>query len=1063
MGFIEDKIKAFTAEENNVLIADAEKIQAAINSGEWWNIKDTVDTWSNIREVPSSTSSNSGLFHENADYNYWLETYRSKNLIPAKNQLPEEFSQNLNYNTIMPSLRPGQSAFDSPLNPNTQPSYVDLTESRKFWSAFFGIKVGDIGKRGGELSETWQEMLFAVYLDSTRFKNELEEQALINGLKEKASKTVYGLGAGRARGRGKVVTNTALLEAAQTAELEAIEGDLSETTREFLEAGGITKGIRKRAKVGQQMLLSNLINPFAEANRERQSLIPVNPSHGNDQLYMLLGNPLFLLNKLTYNGGADSFIDARTEQISSLVPMMRFYKTYYDKDGKTRQVELEFDNKFNSSLLNNGQHGQVGIKSFDWNLNATNPDTVRNDIEARLVIYFQSFDDLLRDRGSGKNKYSYQDLVVRPLVKSKKEDESIEKKASSDGPDNKAADSSFYEIKAVVGWAPPKVTEFWSNTDAPSQQQLAMFLTLVDHEFSFTQEGTFELAITYRARLEDLVENPQFDILSNPAGKAVLDELKRQISKLKSECGVDNSESIKTLQNSLREQKKIFRDNFSKSIMNTMMDNSNVHILKNYSIGDLARLKEGRSIDKAITEGDVRDSLINSDRYKEDEGKKIYGFAGDEESPATPKPKDTEVLSDEYPIVWFYFGDLVKAAIKHTLSINEHSNTNEESRAANKLKGLISKNLSMLLGSVAIREVVDGREIDLNVNLADLPISVSFFNKWFIRHIVESKRGSFPLIEFMRNVVSNLCVASLRQGQKIGGKKANKYLVKSTTFSLPSLSPEAGAVSTLGPHPLSQYSKVPVIGQGATTTTRITTEESYFTIDEPETYQSLSYETEIERVINTDDIKCSLDNDAMDRTKAQSMDVENSYHCIMFYIMTDNGYGSMRGPGSDVEERATSWIERDKRNGVHHLYIGADRGLLKEISFSKNDQPFLREARLQQDELNPLAQLAATYNANLNLVGNTIFWPGQYVYINPLGFGTGIGHPYKRGTPANQLGLGGYHLITEVKSFIESGKFETSIKALFTTSGDGGSVFGESKTFKCGDGTDNSNAKTSKN
>jgi hypothetical protein len=37
------------------------------------------------------------------------------------------------------------------------------------------------------------------------------------------------------------------------------------------------------------------------------------------------------------------------------------------------------------------------------------------------------------------------------------------------------------------------------------------------------------------------------------------------------------------------------------------------------------------------------------------------------------------------------------------------------------------------------------------------------------------------------------------------------------------------------------------------------------------------------------------------------------------------------------------------------------------------------------------------------------------------------------------MGLGGYHLITQVSSFIENGKFETTIEALWETSGGPGS------------------------
>ena len=145
---------------------------------------------------------------------------------------------------------------------------------------------------------------------------------------------------------------------------------------------------------------------------------------------------------------------------------------------------------------------------------------------------------------------------------------------------------------------------------------------------------------------------------------------------------------------------------------------------------------------------------------------------------------------------------------------------------------------------------------------------------------------------------------------------------------------------------------------------------------------------------------------------------------------------------------------RDYDQGVYHLYLGADRGLVKEATFAKVDVPYLREARIQQDGLNPLALLAATYNINLKMVGNTVFWPGQYIFVNPVGYGSGLGLPDQCGSVSNQLGLGGYHLITQVKSYIENGKFETTIKGLFEFSGDGKpSLPQHTPDDECGDGS----------
>ena len=118
--------------------------------------------------------------------------------------------------------------------------------------------------------------------------------------------------------------------------------------------------------------------------------------------------------------------------------------------------------------------------------------------------------------------------------------------------------------------------------------------------------------------------------------------------------------------------------------------------------------------------------------------------------------------------------------------------------------------------------------------------------------------------------------------------------------------------------------------------------------------------------------------------------------------------------------------------------MGAEEGLVKSIKFSKTDQPFLREARFEQDAYNPLSELATVYKANVKMVGNTMFHPGQYVFISMQPLGLDLGHPSTRNSHANQLGLGGYHLITNVKNEISNDNvFETELECLFDNSGDG--------------------------
>jgi hypothetical protein len=136
----------------------------------------------------------------------------------------------------------------------------------------------------------------------------------------------------------------------------------------------------------------------------------------------------------------------------------------------------------------------------------------------------------------------------------------------------------------------------------------------------------------------------------------------------------------------------------------------------------------------------------------------------------------------------------------------------------------------------------------------------------------------------------------------------------------------------------------------------------------------------------------------------------------------------------------------DIEQGIYHFHIGANRGLLKKINFSKTNITYLRESRmLRHKGIGDFAQLSNVYNASLELYGNFLFFPGMQIFIDPFGlggddFGSPQGGLYLAGAKtinyAKLMGIGGYHLITSVKTTIGVGGFKTTIEARFFFSGD---------------------------
>ena len=113
--------------------------------------------------------------------------------------------------------------------------------------------------------------------------------------------------------------------------------------------------------------------------------------------------------------------------------------------------------------------------------------------------------------------------------------------------------------------------------------------------------------------------------------------------------------------------------------------------------------------------------------------------------------------------------------------------------------------------------------------------------------------------------------------------------------------------------------------------------------------------------------------------------------------------------------------------------------ILKTAKFNKTPIEYLPEQRYAREgSSNMFNQLAGKYEMQLNMVGNNLFIPGQYIYFDPVALGIGRPNQDSGGEArsfSNRMGLGGYHIITEVGCSITPGKFETTISSLWETSG----------------------------
>ncbi len=118
--------------------------------------------------------------------------------------------------------------------------------------------------------------------------------------------------------------------------------------------------------------------------------------------------------------------------------------------------------------------------------------------------------------------------------------------------------------------------------------------------------------------------------------------------------------------------------------------------------------------------------------------------------------------------------------------------------------------------------------------------------------------------------------------------------------------------------------------------------------------------------------------------------------------------------------------QKDKEMGVYHLVLGSDRGLVKSISFSSNENPHLQTQNIVNAASggSQLGVLAMPQDATVNMIGNNLFKTGQSVYINA---------EYALGRErARELLLGGYYIITKVSNSISAAGFETTLDCRWT-------------------------------
>ena len=910
----------------------------------------------------------------------------------------------------------------------------------------------------------------------------------------------------------------------------------------------------ERYRFAEQCYLLDNLTELAEMHVAAQTTESRNygvlPNYKYNKTHILTGDGSTMMNKLKSRKDSEALINAKPDELSRLMPMIKLFKVIYNgKIEGAHNVDYEIPIKFANHNIVGGAHDDivdtylrpapgrdgVGIKSFDWEYIGTNPDTVRNDIKAKLVLFFQSFSDLIVCRSAltpdnADVKYRYLDLIVHAGGSSVCDDEPVAEGTTVDDTSDEVGcdqrkpdyDSSFYEIRAVVGLAPTDSKDLDPDLlRSITANQTALYLTLEEHEFGINQDGTFTLTINYRGRLDGVLSSPKSNVLNpniaaaasthDPFGLVYymrLIDVQTKIEEIKSQPSCAEDEAETTRLQELNQEKIALGDQLRnhqyKKFAYALKDPSGRYV--NYPqqsvvsgdgtdteamplIHSLRVTK--RDIDRFVTTGTGKLTPGSSSPRRDEDGNIIVGGLtgqgtgrsgqdplGEMESDIKDEPyedlsevpegtakyslKDYSIL-DTFPrgaaggartpgsaealLNFFYLGDLLdiiatdvfdstiaeliafaeegrelveEAGLDPTALLTENEAIMEMAKK-NAFSEAEVENLRVLLGPFEYIDPRNPRTVK-RINIGDIPISFRMYVEFCQRKMIRKRRQVYPFIDFVRDLINDLVVRALG-AQCFGRNGAKGIRIRLGYLDGPAVENsenveqdpiEAKAIEQVMSS--QRFRDLPTRDMGS--------------------IQGMLDNT---TRLNMDDVKTHQPIFDYDR----SLQTKDTYQYLFIYT---EGPAGLKHPSRRDPDDPLPPEERDRVDkGIHHLHIGQDRGLVKSIEFSKTDVPGYREARVEKSgTFDPIAQLSDVYEATITLFGNTFFYPGSYVYINPFGLAShrrggagGLGLPHIKNSISNIMGLGGYHIIIGVSNYIEEGKFETTVRARFEASGDG--------------------------
>ena len=702
---------------------------------------------------------------------------------------------------------------------------------------------------------------------------------------------------------------------------------------------------------------------------------------------------------VTYvNGNSDSFISGMfgnnspaikpylnitPAELSLLVPKVQFFKMIYsDSEPRKfiRQMPIIFRDHVGADKLDamfksgKGRLGEVGLKSINIQQEGDHQDAT-NYYRANISLFADSIESFLN--GHPEFSAPYHSLIAFSGPEYLNKDKVIKNKETGEKTStDKIADPTYFEVKCVIGWSIPKDKASVIRKEvkkAIETSEIVLTLNLVSHNLSFNDDGTMTIDIEYLTSIEMLMDSFRGDMF-NTANE--MKYLRPGEGKVKSPAGTKTDDDQRRPSDSPKSAEKQDNKTPDRKEQEKEIDRSDIlrlcellePELKFCPREDIQAWRLWRQGDKSII-GDAASNLIgnkpgaaipvgaaqpNSSQIRDfvNERRKSKSASGDKLSQDSNESSVKE-------IPFLFFGSIVEAAMHMVQGPSKIPTSNYKYR--------------LLCGPLTYMDRFTNQRI--SINLGQVPISLSQFNRFLNKLIVSSGKKRLTIMDFLKGLVEHLIKVSLGSecSSPSSNIMSNQVLMSQVDMAL------ITHTSRSGEDVFKQIAAGDNVAQVEQLSTKFT-----------------------------------------DRVRMKTRKAEKDEDRMFNYIIIYASY--MPVPYRDGDR------EKDEKQGIYHYFLGRDRGIVNVMNFSKISQEG-RRTELMRSGGDIGAFLVERYDVQMTLQGFPQISAGQTIHINPAIASLGDSRSGK--SFGAQLGLTGYYFIKKVDHKIDSdNQFMTTVHAV---------------------------------